>query len=313
MAFFAKTRILPPPLGIGDTIGVVAPSGPFDRKLFDAGLAVIHDMGFNTKVDDGVYQGQGGYLAGDDHHRAAQFNAMVNDGQVQAVLCARGGYGSLRILDRLDYDALATHPKAVIGFSDITALHRAIFLRTGLVTFHGPMVTTLARSDGPTLHSWGNTLTGRCDLNPALAKTRILNDGAAEGVLAGGNLATLCHLVGTVYGVDFSGAVLLIEEVGEAAYRIDRMLTQMKMAGVFNGLKAVLLGTFEDCGPVGEIDALIKEQFHDLDIPILSGAPIGHGKENLTVPLGVKVRLDTHGPELRLVDSVFGDRGSKPV
>jgi muramoyltetrapeptide carboxypeptidase len=309
MKFNTTATILPQALKAGDTIGIVAPAGPFDEDLFDAGLSVIRDMGFGTKVNEGISERHSGYLAGDDFHRAAQFNAMVTDEQVQAVMCARGGYGVLRILDLLDYDALASFAKPVIGFSDITALHRAILLRTGLKTFHGPMVTTLARSDQTSLGAWYESLTGRFDLVPAFSKMRVLKHGAAEGVLTGGNLATLCHLVGTQYGAPFSEAILLLEDVGEAPYRIDRMLTQMKLAGMFDGLKGLVVGTFEDCGPADALDALITERFVDMDIPIVSGAPIGHGIENLTVPLGVKVGLHTQGPELTLLEPVFQEHG----
>jgi muramoyltetrapeptide carboxypeptidase len=299
-----QQNIRPRALKPGDTIGVVAPAGPFEKDLFVAGVDAIHGMGFATKIDGGIFM-RHGFLAGEDRHRAEHFNAMVADDGVQAIMCARGGYGSLRILDRLDANALFSNPKPLIGFSDITALHQAIRIKIGLITFHGPMVTTLARSNSATVHSWYDTLTGSCDLSQALSASRILKPGAAEGVLTGGNLATLCHMVGTPYGADYSGAILLIEDVGEAPYRIDRMLTQMKMAGTLEGLNGLIVGEFEDCGPQDEIDALIVERFRDMDIPIVSGVPIGHGKDNLTVPLGVKVRLDTQGPALRLLEPVF--------
>jgi muramoyltetrapeptide carboxypeptidase len=220
-------------------------------------------------------------------------------------MCARGGYGVLRILDQLDFTVLSNHSKPLVGFSDITALHRAIQLRTGLITFHGPMVTTLARSNPATQCAWCETLKGNCDFSPILSELRILKEGAAEGVLTGGNLATLCHLVGTPYGADYSGAILLIEDVGEAPYRIDRMLTQMKMAGVLDGISGLIVGTFENCGIADEIDALVMERFQDFDIPVVSGMPVGHGKDNMTVPLGVKIRLDTQGPEITFLGPVF--------
>lgn len=304
MTINSKHVIVPKALNAGDTIGIIAPAGPFDERLFDEGIAMIHQMGFATKMDEGIYERRG-YLAGDDVHRAEQFNAMVADSEVQAVMCARGGYGVLRILDQLDFNLLSDHAKPLVGFSDITALHRAIQLKTGLITFHGPMVTTVARSNPTTQLAWSETLKGNCDVSSVLPKLRILRDGVAEGVLAGGNLATLCHLVGTPYSADYSGSILLIEDVGEAPYRIDRMLTQMKMAGVLCGLSGLIIGTFENCGSADEIDALVMERFQDVDIPIMSGMPVGHGKDNMTVPLGAKIRLDTQGPEITFLEPVF--------
>jgi muramoyltetrapeptide carboxypeptidase len=299
-----KHVMLPKALNFGDTIGIVAPAGAFDKSRFDMGIARIHEMGFATKVDEGVYE-RCGYLAGDDQHRAAQFNAMAADDQVQAIMCARGGYGVLRILDKLDYSVFSNYPKPLVGFSDITALHQAIQLRTGLITFHGPMVTTIAFSDSATQRSWRQTLTGGFDYSTALSELRILNAGSADGILTGGNLATLCHLIGTPYAVDYSGAILLIEDVGEAPYRIDRMLTQMKMSGVLDDISGLIVGTFENCGPSDDIDALVMDRFRDFDIPIISGMPVGHGKENLTVPLGARIRLYTQGPEISLLEPVF--------
>ncbi len=291
-------------LDAGDTIGVVAPAGPFDRDLFAQGIAIIQSMGFATRVDERIFS-RTGYLAGSDPARADQFMAMVADRQVQAIMSARGGYGALRMLEALDYRRIGTTAKAFIGFSDMTAIHRAIFLRSGLVTFHGPMVTTLARSDEATRLSWYRTLTEPVAPAIDLSSARVLKSGVAQGVLTGGNLATLCHLTGTSLSAGFQGHILLLEDIGEAAYRIDRMLTQMKMAGLFDGVAGLVLGSFEDCGSGDEIDALVLDRFKDRAIPIVSGAPIGHGRSNWTVPLGIAARLDTAEGKLIFVEPTF--------
>jgi muramoyltetrapeptide carboxypeptidase len=261
-------------------------------------------MGFNTRIDPGVYQ-RDRYLAGNDGHRAARFNAMMADDGVQAVMCARGGYGAIRILDQLDYGAIGSRPKPLIGFSDITALHQVIQLKTGLVTFHGPMVTTMAKLTGQGRQMWCDTLTGKRDVSALFTDLRVLKAGSAEGVIAGGNLATLCHMVGTPYGADYAGVILMIEDVGEAPYRVDRMLTQMKLAGVLDGIAGLVVGRFEDCGRFDEIDEVVLERFSDMDIPIVSGAPFGHGPENMIVPLGVPARLDADLGALSLLEPAF--------
>jgi muramoyltetrapeptide carboxypeptidase len=304
MSFNSYRVIRPKRLNAGDTIGIVAPAGPFDRELFEQGIAVIQSMGFATKTDPRIFSQQG-YLAGPDASRAAQFNAMIADSQVKAVMSARGGYGSLRMLEALDYKAIGSRAKAFIGFSDITALHRAIFIRSSLVTFHGPMVTTLPQSDGQSRLSWYRALTEPLAPPFDLSRARVLKSGRAEGVLAGGNLATLCHLTGTSMGMGFGGQILLLEDIGEAPYRIDRMLTQMKMAGLFAGLAGLVLGSFEACGSDDDIDALVLERFADMSIPIVSGACVGHGRSNWTVPLGLITRLDTADGELRFLESTF--------
>ncbi len=291
-------------LKAGDTIGIVAPAGPFDRELFAQGIAIIQSMGFETKTDNRIFS-RNGYLAGTDLARAAQFMAMVADHQVQAVMAARGGYGALRIMETLDYRQIGAASKAFIGFSDMTALHRAIYLRSGLVTFHGPMVTTMARSDETTRLSWYRTLTEPVAPSIDLSSARVLKPGIAQGVLTGGNLTTLCHLTGTAIGAGFQGHILLLEDIGEVPYRIDRMLTQMIMTGLFNGVAGLVLGSFEDCGSGDEIDALVLERFKDWPIPIVSGAPIGHGRSNWTVPLGISVRLDTAKGDLVFVEPSF--------
>ena len=304
MNFNLQRIIRPRVLKRGDTIGIVAPAGPFQKAAFDVGIKFINEMGFNTRIHPWVYQSDR-YLAGTDDHRATQFNAMMADDTVQAVMCARGGYGAMRILDRLDYDGIGDNPKPLIGFSDITALHQVVQLKTGLVTFHGPMVTTLAKLTAKGRRSWFDALTGEKDFSVLFPDLRVLKTGTAEGKLIGGNLATLCHMVGTPYGADYSGVILVVEDVGEAPYRVDRMLTQMKLAGVMDGIAGIVLGRFQDCGRFDEIDEVFVERFGDLDIPILSGAPFGHGPENVVVPLGVPARINADGAEVSLLEPVF--------
>ncbi len=304
MNFNLQRIIRPRVLKRGDTIGIVAPAGPFQKAAFDVGIKLINEMGFNTRIHPWVYQSDR-YLAGSDDHRAEQFNAMMADDAVQAVMCARGGYGAMRILDRLDYDLIGNHPKALIGFSDITALHQVIRLKTGLATLHGPMVTTLAKLTGQGRRSWFDSLTGERDFSTLFSDLRVLKAGTAKGLLAGGNLATLCHMVGTPYATSYKGVILVIEDVGEAPYRVDRMLTQMKLAGVLDGIAGLVVGRFEDCGRFDEIDEIVLERFDDMDIPIVSGAAFGHGPENVIVPLGVPAQVDADHAAVTLPEPVF--------
>ena len=304
MNFNTGGIIRPHRLKPGDTIGIVAPSGPFDGDRFDRGIALIEEMGFATRFEESIFSRKG-YLAGGDEQRAARFNAMVADDRVRAIMSARGGYGSMRMLDGLDYGAITAAAKPFIGFSDVTALHRAFFLRSGLVTFHGPMVTTLAGSDETSRLSWYQTLTEPLKAPLDLAGARTLNPGIVRGRLTGGNLATICHLTGTTVGAGFQGCILMLEETGEALYRIDRMLTQMKMAGLFDGMAGLILGSFDNCGPVDGIEALVMEIFDGWDIPIVSGAPVGHGRSNWTVPLGLEARLDASRRELVFTEQTF--------
>lgn len=287
-----KKPIRPPRLKPGDTIGIVAPAGPFDPEIFSQGLSILASQGFRTLVSDEIFE-KTGYLAGTDAQRAQLVNRLFKDPEVQAVVCARGGFGSLRILPLVDFDVIRKNPKVFIGFSDITALLTAITTRTRLVTFHGPMVTTLATAPEFTCNILTTAIASDTPLEIAPADGIVIQAGQAKGPVIGGNLNTLCHLLGTPFQAGFKNHILLFEDRGEAPYRIDRMVSQMKLAGCFEGIAGLVLGSFEDCGALDAIYQIFQEHFQDIDIPILAGFDIGHGKQNMTIPCGIEATLDT--------------------
>jgi muramoyltetrapeptide carboxypeptidase len=288
-----KKSIKPLRLMPGDTLGIVAPAGPFDPKKFMKGKSVLESMGFRTFFDEGIFQ-KHGFFAGSDVQRADQVNRLFADPSVQAVFCARGGYGSMRILPFLDFKIIQNNPKIFVGFSDISVLLFVLHARCSLVTFHGPVVTTLANAAEQTIAALLRVMTSNKTLELKPEKGIVIKPGVSSGVVVGGNLTTLCHLVGTPYTLYFNGKILFLEDRGEAPYRIDRMLTQMKFAGCFQGLKGLFLGSFEACGKLDDIFRIVREVFKDVDIPILSGFEIGHARVNITIPMGLRATLDTN-------------------
>lgn len=283
----------------GDCIAVIAPASPFEPSDFYNGLELIERMGFRVQFSQGIFN-RSGFLAGTDADRAAQLNDAFYDNTVQAILCARGGYGSMRILPYLDYDAICCNPKLLMGFSDITALLCALYRCSGLIGCHGPVLSTLKQMGSKTIDSVLNLLTKVDLLSISLENGIILRPGKATGPLICGNLTTLCHLVGTAYQPPMHGHILLIEDHGEKPYRIDRMLTQMKLAGVFNGLQGVGVGSFDQCGEMYEIFDIIIRTFSSMEIPILAGFEIGHGAENIAVPFGSFSILDADRQEMTI-------------
>jgi len=284
--------IRPPRLRPGDTIGVVAPAGPFERKLFSQGLSTLEAMGFQICVPKEIFE-KTGYLAGDDAHRAQLVNRLFKDPAIHAIVCARGGFGSLRILPRLDFDAIRENPKIFMGFSDITALLTAITTLGGLVSFHGPVVTTLANALKNTRDALLAAILSDAPLEVQSANGVVIRAGRAQGPVIGGNLTTLCHLLKTPFEAGFKNHILLLEDRGEALYRIDRMLFQMKLAGCFEGIVGLVLGSFEGCGSLDDVFQVFEEHFKDIPVPILAGFDVGHGEQNLTIPIGLDAILDT--------------------
>lgn len=284
-------QLLPGRLIPGDTIGIVAPASPFDRKEFGRGVAVLKAMDFRLIVPDDIYI-KNGYLAGPDIHRANLINTFFADRKIKAIICAKGGFGSMRILSLLDFELIKKNPKIFIGFSDISAILSVLYTKCGFVVFHGPMVASLGDASRKTMEA----LLAAVSSDTMLAirpKTGItIRHGVASGPVAGGNLTTLCHLVGTSFEPGLKGHLLLLEDKGEPCYRIDRMLTHMKLAGCFDDLAGLVLGSFKDCGPISEIVEVVDNLFKDDNIPILAGFEVGHGKNNITIPIGLNATVD---------------------
>ena len=293
--------INPPRLVRGDTIGLFAPSGPVrDQEAFAAGLGLLADMGFKVRHGNDIMRATG-YLAGDDRRRAEEFHELWADPEVKALLAVRGGYGSIRLLPALDLDLIRQNPKIMAGFSDISVLLNVISGRTGLVTFHGPNLSSLARVDAPSMTRFFATLTHREP--PALRPVglEILRSGQARGKLLGGNLASLVHLLGTPHETSWDDCLLFLEDVGEATYRLDRMLTQLHQAGRLQHIAGLILGGFKDCGDPELIWQRVLELLGPLDIPMWANFPVGHAASNHMLPLGLEAEMDSATGMLRFL------------
>jgi muramoyltetrapeptide carboxypeptidase len=291
--------IKPPRLKPGDGIGIVAPAGPVMPQELQSGLDLLESAGHRVIPSPHLFRRQG-YTAGEDPDRLQDLHAMFADEKIRAIICARGGYGSLRLLARIDYDLIRMNPKILMGYSDITALLWTIYHKTGLVTFHGPTVKGLDnRKLGPVLELLASG--GPEDLD--LSRGAVIREGSGRGTLLGGNLSLICHLLGTPYMPSLKGAILFIEDRGEPLYRIDRMLTHLSLSGHLEDLAGCILGDFEDCGDPTALHGLVSGILTDLDIPVLSGLPAGHGPENIPLPLGLEAVLDTERMSLSFLET----------
>jgi muramoyltetrapeptide carboxypeptidase len=293
-----KPVIKPQALRPGDTIAIAAPASPFDHKAFEGGISVLKSMGYQVKIPESIFRVQG-YLAGSDAQRAELLMNLFADESVKAIVCARGGFGSMKLLPLLDFEAILAKPKILVGFSDITTLLVAIYQQCGIVTFHGPLVTSLGKGSEKTVSALMDAISSYKPLVLTPSKSIVLNAGQASGPVIGGNLTTLTHLMGTPYEPAFERHLLFLEERGEAPYRIDRMLSQLHLSGRLDGVAGVILGTFEECGSLEDVYAIVREVFRHAGIPVLAGFELGHGTENITVPVGLHADLDTDDASLR--------------
>ena len=283
------------PLKKGDTIGVAAPSARFDKKKFNRGIDCLRNLGFQVHVPRAIF-GEKRYLAGDDTSRAAVVNELFADPEIKGIISVRGGFGTLRMLNYLDWELIQKNPKLVMGFSDATALLMAVIQQTHFAGIHGPNLVSLAHADPKTLASFYQAITG-LPREILIPRGRCLEPGQDEGRLMGGNMATLTHLTGTPFQPDFKDAVLFLEDVGEPAYKIDRMLSQMKMAGLFLGVQGVVTGSFENCENPEYIPEILSEIF--VGVPLIMGLDAGHGVLNLSLAMGLDVVLDTSRARLK--------------
>lgn len=307
--------IKPQRLSRGATIGIVAPaSAPSPVMKIDRGIAYLEQKGYRVRPGNHLYEHHG-YLAGPDSHRAEDLNGMFADPEVSAIIAVRGGYGSPRILDLIDYTLVRTHPKIFVGYSDCTALQCAFLQRAGLISFAGPMagVEMSEGIDPFTEENFWRLLTGSSDhevlRNPPDHTWGIIHHGAAEGMLIGGNLTMLLSLAGTAFFPSLRGALLVLEEVDEEPYRIDRMLAQLKHAGIFREISGLVLGSFEGCSsmkpdkPSLKLEEVFSDYFSPLSIPVISQFAHGHHPPMLTIPIGLKARLDTQRRQIELLEA----------
>ncbi len=278
-------------------MGVAAPGARFDVTRLNQGIECLKILGFRVKAPDQIF-GQKRYLAGNDQCRAEVIHGLVSDPDIRGIICARGGFGTLRMLPYLDWQLIRTHPKLFIGFSDATALLIPVMQRAGMGVIHGPNLVSLVNAGPATCTAFSNALTGQICV-VSIARGGCVVPGRAAGVLVGGNLATLVHLLGTGFSPDFSNGVVFLEDVGEPAYKIDRMLTQMRLAGLFDQIQGVITGTFERCDHPEYLPEILTDIFGEYRIPVLTGLEAGHGAVNLSLPMGCQVRIDTGDMTLR--------------
>ncbi len=286
-----KKLIVPPFLKPGDTIGIATPASPFKAEVLLKGIHLIEQWGFKVALGrKGI--ARKGYLAGTDRERAEELTGLFTDPEIKAILCSRGGYGAMRILDYLDFKTIKDHPKLFMGFSDITVLLIALWEKIRLMSFHGPMVTTLPQLTASSLIKVQTTLLGHYQIHIPLNRDRAILPGSARGELIGGNLTMLTHLIGTAYEPCWDQAILFLEDCGEDPYRVDRLFTHLRLRGCLEKVSAVLLGTITGSDKKSLRMGLIKEILIDSNIPVWTGLPIGHGSRNIPLPIGAPAFLD---------------------
>lgn len=298
--------IFPKQLNQGDTIGIIAPSSPYKPESkdslnfeMDKIKRTIESFGYKVKMGDTCYISYKGYLAGDDNTRVKDIEIMFEDKEVDGILCLRGGYGTPRILDKINYDIIKANPKVFIGYSDITALHIAFNQYCNLVTYHGIMASTSPKWHDFTYNSFKNMINMKDNLvieNPIGEELYTIVDGVAEGKIIGGNLSLIASTMGTKYEIDTKDKILFMEEVGEPIYRIDRMLTQLELGGKFEACRGIIFGDFEDCKKEKEDDYelydLLLDRVKKYNKPCIYNLQSGHCNPMISIPLGVNCKLD---------------------
>jgi muramoyltetrapeptide carboxypeptidase len=303
-----KNKIKPKALKKGDTLGLIAPASPiYEESVFNEMLGNLTDLGFKLKLGNHV-RNRNGYLAGTDEERVEDLMNMFKDPEVDGIMCIRGGWGCNRILTDIDYDVIRSNPKVFCGFSDITSLHMAFYEKSDLYTFHGPVGKSIWNSfttDAFKSVIWNGEKVEY--IIPDNSEDRfIITPGTAEGMLLGGNLSVLVSMIGSEYLPAFEGAILFLEDIGESVYRIDRMLTQLKLAGILDKLSGFVFGKCTECS-AGNNSLTLEQVFDDhikpLRIPAFYGAMISHEDDNVTIPVGISGTIDAANQIIRINDS----------
>ena len=312
--------IRPPRLRAGDEVGVITPAtATFQRMELEIVRESLEALGLRVRLGEHV-MGRRGSLGGTDRERAGDLNAFLRADDVKAIVPTRGGWGSARLLPLIDFDAARRNPKIILGYSDITALLNGIHARTGVVTFHGPngggrwdeasldwMKRVLFSGDAVTFSN-PKTTDDRNVLTQIEHRIQTITPGRARGRLVGGNLSVLTTLLGSPYLPDFTNAILFLEDVGEAYYRVDRMMTQLALAGILRRIRGFVFGTCSECSP-GEgfasltLEEIFADHIEPLDVPAWRGAMIGHGMPQWTLPIGIEVEIDATAGTLRLTEA----------
>jgi muramoyltetrapeptide carboxypeptidase len=313
-----KKKIRPKKLEKGSTIGLITPASPISEEKFRKAIQNIENLGFKYKTGNHIFD-KYGYLAGSDNDRINDLHMMFSDSEIDAIWCIRGGYGTTRIIDALDYNLIKNNPKIFIGFSDITAIHLAIMKKTGLITFHGPVAASeftdyttkcfvdLFLNDEKAIENYVPDINNESEIY----KPQSIVSGKMEGRLVGGNLTLLASLAGTPYQLNPENNIVFIEDIDERPYRIDRMLTQLLKTTNLSKASGILLGVFEGCEAKEEdkyslkILETLKDRLGDLGIPVFYGFSFGHIDNNCTIPVGCKAMFDTETQKLRIEEKIF--------
>lgn len=295
--------IRPKPLKKGDKIAVIAPSGPPVKERIQPALEFFKSLGLVPVMAENIGSELYGYLCGSDEIRAAQINLMFKDEKIRGIFAIRGGYGAARILDKIDYKMVSKNPKIFAGYSDITALHNVFNQKCRLITYHTPMAGTefYKKTDSYTLDYFNQCIFNGCfsfDIkNPDNIPLESLSSGTARGVITGGNLSVIASLIGTPYEIKTKNKILFLEDIGESFYKIDRMLTQLELAGKFKNIKGIIFGYFTDCSLE---DNKTKEEFKNMlkqktgsKIPVIYNLCCGHSLPAASIPLGEEVFIDS--------------------
>src|SRR5438477_954513 len=276
-------------------IAVLAISSPSERDRIETAKQHLEARGARVTIAGNIAHSHRGYLAGSDDERLAELNRYLNSDEYDAFFFSRGGYGAMRILDRIDYEAIRRNPRPIVGFSDLTALHQAAATKANMATFHGPMLNLdFFNGLSPENERWfWSMLGGDAPLTHEFARNQIVCEGDCEGILFGGCLSLTTALIGTPYDFWIDDGIWFWEDVDEPTYRLDRMLTHLRLSGRFESIRGVAIGKLKGCGSEEEIDALLHETFDPYGVPVVRDLPFGHHGDNLLMPIGVPVRLST--------------------